>query len=73
LELDRKISDYLRAGVKRIWVINPELQIVRIHRAFGDLSELVGDAVLADELILPGFKCPLPSIFAKPGTGQTPP
>jgi Uma2 family endonuclease len=65
-ELDRKLQDYFRAGVGRVWVVNPELQIVRIHRAPGDISELVGDAELTDEPLLPGFRCHLPSLFVTP-------
>jgi len=66
LELDRKINDYFRAGVRRVWVINPEQQTLRIHRAPGDLSELVGDAELSDDQLLPGFRCPLPALFVRP-------
>jgi Uma2 family endonuclease len=62
-ELDRKIDDYFQAGVRRIWVLNPERRIVRIHRAPGDLDELVGDAELTDDQVLPGFRCPLPTLF----------
>ncbi|MDB5301447.1 MAG: hypothetical protein JWO87_3110 [Phycisphaerales bacterium] len=62
-ELDRKLQDYFRAGVRRVWVVNPEMQIVRIHRAPGDVSELIGAAELVDEALLPGFRCPLPSLF----------
>jgi len=65
-ELDRKIADYFRAGVRRIWVINPEQQTVRVHRAPGDLSEFVGAAELVDEEILPGFRCSLATLFARP-------
>jgi Uma2 family endonuclease len=65
-ELDRKINDYFRAGVRRVWVINPEQQTLRIHRAPGDLSELVGDAELSDDQLLPGFRCALTALFARP-------
>jgi len=65
-ELDRKVDEYFRAGVRRVWVINPERQIVRIHRGPGDLSELVGRAELTDEALLPGFRCPLPDLFTSP-------
>ena len=66
IELERKIQDYHRSGVRRVWVVIPDLEIVRIHRAPGDVSELVGDAVLADENVLPGFKCRLAELFALP-------
>jgi Uma2 family endonuclease len=65
-ELDRKIADYFRAGVRRVWVINPEQQTVRTHRAPGDLAELVGAAELADDAVLPGFRCQLSALFAPP-------
>jgi Uma2 family endonuclease len=66
LELDRKINDYFRAGVRRVWVINPEQQTLRVHRAPGDLSELVGDADVSDDQLLPGFRCPLAGLFVRP-------
>lgn len=65
-ELDRKVADYFRAGVRRVWVINPDLQIIRLHRRLGDLSELVGNAELTDEDLLPGFPCTLAQLFARP-------
>ncbi len=65
-ELDRKIADYFRAGVRRVWVINPEQRTARIHRGPGDLSEVVGEAELSDESLLPGFRCSLPALFAPP-------
>ncbi|MDB5293731.1 MAG: hypothetical protein JWL69_4972 [Phycisphaerales bacterium] len=61
-ELDRKLHDYFGAGVVRIWVVNPELQIVRVYRPTGESIEFTGDAELTDDL-LPGFRCPLPSLF----------
>ena len=66
LEVDRKIGEYFQAGVRQVWIINPEQQIVRIHRRPGDLSELVGDVELHDELVLLGFRCRLPELFARP-------
>jgi Uma2 family endonuclease len=61
--LDRKIDDYFKAAVRRIWIVNPERRSVRIHRAPGDLDELVGEAELVDEAILPGFRVALAALF----------
>lgn len=66
-DLDRKIADHFRAGVRRVWVINYDQRAVRVHRAPGDLSELIGDGTLADDAVLPGFRCALPALFAVPG------
>lgn len=63
-ELDRKITEYFQAGVRRVWVVNPDQPLVRIHRARGDVAELVGDAELADDAVLPGFRAALPAVFA---------
>jgi Uma2 family endonuclease len=65
-ELDRKVGEYFQAGVRHVWVINPEQQTVRIHRRPGDLSELVGGADLIDEPLLRGFRCPLTTLFLVP-------
>lgn len=70
-ELDRKIRDYFRAGVRRVWVINPEQETLRIHRGPGDIAELLGDSQLSDPVILPGFECRLPVIFAMPAAPAT--
>lgn len=65
-ELDRKIAEYFQAGVRRVWVINPEQRTVRIHRGPGDLAELVGEAQIVDEELLPGFRCSISSLFSTP-------
>ena len=69
-DLDRKIADYFRAGVRRVWVINPEQQTIRVHSGLGKLSELVGDVELRDEEVLPGLRFRLATLFAKPGVPQ---
>lgn len=63
-ELDDKISDYFRAGVRQVWVINPDHRTLRIHRPDGRITELHDDAeICGDADLLPGFQCPLRSIF----------
>jgi len=67
-ETDNKLQDYLRAGVRRVLVLNPNLRVVRVHRALGSMHEIAGDtSELTDEEILPGFRCPLWKLFAMPG------
>jgi len=59
---------YERAGVSEYWVVDPELDIVRVYRRDGErfarpleLSAEAGD-VLASQL-LPGLALPLQAIF----------
>jgi Uma2 family endonuclease len=60
----RKVLEYFRAGVRCVWVVYPELQIVDVYvsptsvRVFGPDDTLVGDP------ILPGFQLRLADLFA---------
>ncbi len=62
-EVDRKIGDYLGAGVRLIWVVNPELRTVRIHRLDGSIGALGEQDHLDGEDILPGFRCRVSELF----------
>jgi Uma2 family endonuclease len=67
-EIDDKVIDYLATGVRRVLVLNPKTRIIRVHRALGDVGEIVGDdRELADDEVLPGFRCTLHTLFAVPG------
>lgn len=54
-ELEEKISEYLAAGVKAVWAVNPKFRWVRVHRPRQPLIELRENDVLADQEVLPGF------------------
>lgn len=65
-EVERKAREYLAAGVRRVWVINPDLRTVRIYRPDHPLVELDEDKTLADEEVLPGFQVPVRALFQQP-------
>ncbi|HET6247319.1 MAG TPA: Uma2 family endonuclease [Tepidisphaeraceae bacterium] len=54
-ELDEKLADYRMAGVKAVWVLNPNSRVLRIHRLDHTFAELQETDTLSDESILPGF------------------
>jgi Uma2 family endonuclease len=58
-ELERKLREYRRAGVRMIWVIDPENRSARIHRADSSARDLLEDGELDGEDVLPGFRCRL--------------
>jgi Uma2 family endonuclease len=60
--LERKIRLYLAHGGKSVWAIYPQERMVRIHDAFGGLSQFSGDQPLTDAA-LPGFSIPTSAIF----------
>lgn len=56
-ELNAKVGEYLRAGVKLVWVIDPQSRTMTIHRPDGTDSRLHENEELTGEAVLPGFKC----------------
>jgi Uma2 family endonuclease len=66
-EVEEKIEDWLGAGVKIVWVVNPEQHTIRVIRKDGGYAFLrMGDTLTAED-VLPGFSCPVAELFKKPG------
>ena len=62
-EVERKVREYLQAGVRRVWVVNPDTRTVRIHRPDGTIQELREDGELTGEEVLPKLRFPVRGIF----------
>ncbi len=58
-EVDTKVREYLNAGVRLVWVINPETREARVHRANGTITGLREDDEFDGEDVIPGFRCRL--------------
>ena len=69
----RNFNEYLGAGVRLVWVVNPPTRTVRVHRADGTVADLREADELAGEDVLPGFRCRVGDLFRGPGFGSTPP
>lgn len=65
-DVETKVDEYLRAGVKLVWVINPDRQLVRVHRADGTIDEVKAGGELSGEDVLPGFTTPVAGLFELP-------
>lgn len=65
-EVEGKVAEYLRAGVRLVWVINPDTELVRVHRVDGSVAEVKRGDELSGEDILPGFVVPLALLFELP-------
>jgi Uma2 family endonuclease len=62
-ELEEKVEEYLRAGVRLIWVIHPEVRVIQVIHGDGSGYRLrVGDELSGEEVV-PGFRCPVVSLF----------
>ena len=62
-EVLAKVADWLEAGTRLVWVIDPERFEAHIYRSDGTLSVLARDASLDGENVLPGFSCALREIL----------
>lgn len=63
-EVDEKVADFLEAGTTLVWVINPRLRSVMVHRG-GDRPpvRLAENQELDGEDVLPGFRCLVKDLF----------
>lgn len=68
-EVTEKIEEYLAAGIPLVWVIDPENEIVLIHRKDGTVTKLHKQDELSGEDILPGFRCKVVELFPESTLG----
>ncbi len=62
--VNTKVDEYLQAGVRLVWVIDPQTESVRVHRLDGTVRELGIDDELDGEDVAPGFHCAVRELFA---------
>lgn len=63
-ELERKVDEFLAAGVRRVWVVVPDTRTVRVLRPDGSDTRLHEGDVLNGEDVLPGFSCKVEDLFS---------
>ena len=63
-DIELKISQYLAAGAKSVWIVSPKARQVRVCRADGTQALLREPQSLTGESVLPGFVLPLAELFA---------
>lgn len=61
-EVLAKVGDWLNAGARAVWVVDPVRVLARVYRADGSESILGATDALRGEDILPGFEYPLSAI-----------
>ena len=64
-EMARKRDEYFRAGVKRVWEIDPESRSANVFTGPDALTPVPADGTLDGETILPGFALSLRDLFAR--------
>ena len=58
-----KVGEYLEAGVRLVWVIDPRKARAVVYRSLSEVRELGPNDALEGEDVLPGFACPLRDIL----------
>ena len=58
-----KVGEYLEAGVRLVWVIDPESQRAVAYRALSNVQQVLADGVLDGGDVLPEFRCRLSDLL----------
>jgi Uma2 family endonuclease len=58
-----KVGEYLEAGVRLVWVIDPKKGRATVYRSLSDVRNLGVEDWLDGEDVLPGFRCRLGEIL----------
>jgi Uma2 family endonuclease len=56
-DTEEKVAEYLTAGVRLVWIIDPLAKIGIVHRQDASYERLGSDDSLNGEDVLPGFAC----------------
>lgn len=64
--MQEKTLDYLNAGAKRVWIVDPMARTVTVFRPDGSARVLREHEVLEGEDVLVGFSVPLSELFDDP-------
>ena len=66
-DTERRLHEWLEAGVKVVWVVYPNQKRVREHRPNGVVRHFLESDMLIESTVLPGFACPVADLFKLPG------
>lgn len=58
-----KVADWLNAGSRLVWVIDPERALARVYRSDGTEALVSQTDALDGEDVVPGFSCPLNTVL----------
>lgn len=62
-EIHGKVMDYLDAGTRVVWVVDPGSRSVTVYRSRDEIRLLTGDEELDGGPVLAGFRLRLPELF----------
>jgi Uma2 family endonuclease len=63
-EVEEKVSEWLEAGARMVWVVSPKLHTVTVYRSLTDIVTLTEKDTLVGGDVVPGFQIRIAEIFA---------
>jgi Uma2 family endonuclease len=63
-EVQNKVTDWLDAGCRLVWVVYPDTTTITEYRSLTEVRVLTAEQTLDGGDVLPGFACPLGEIFS---------
>jgi Uma2 family endonuclease len=61
---NEKAGDWIEAGTRMVWVVNPKRQTVTVFRPSADALTLAGMDMLDGQEVIPGFRCSVAEVFS---------
>jgi Uma2 family endonuclease len=65
-EVTDHVEEYLGAGTRLVWVVDPHVRTVIVYRADGSIVGRREKDELDGEDVVPGFRCPVRELFRTP-------
>jgi Uma2 family endonuclease len=63
-EIQGKVSDYLDAGTRLVWVVEPRGRTVTVYRSRDDIRIQTSSQEIEGNQVLPGFRVAVSEFFA---------
>jgi Uma2 family endonuclease len=63
-EIEERVTDFLGAGVRLMWVVYPSTQTIQVFRPGGGAALLSAADQLSGEDVVPGFSCRVADVFS---------
>lgn len=63
-EVRETVADWLRAGTRMVWVIDPSARAATVYRSLDDVQELSEQDTLEGGEVIPGFACSVRDLFS---------
>jgi Uma2 family endonuclease len=63
-EMKRKVNEYVDAGCRLVWLVDPRTRTAAVHNSRTDVITLSEKQTLTGGDVVPGFRLPLRNLFA---------